>query len=145
MASGKGNTNSQEWLDLVFQASAWANVADNAATSPITNIYCETHTASPGSAGAQNTSESAYGSYARVAVVRTSSGWSRTNQTESNVAAITFPQASSGSETETHGSVGTASSAAGTLLYWGSLTANLAVSAGITPSFAIGAFAVTES
>lgn len=145
MASGKGNTQSQKLLDLVYQAAAWATIADNAASSPLTVLYCETHTASPASSGSQNTTESAYGSYARVSVARTSSGFHRTSQTESNVAAITFPMATSGTETETHGSVGTASSGAGVLLHWGALTTNLAVAVNITPSFAIDAFSVTEA
>lgn len=145
MAGGKGNTQSQELLDLVYQASAWANLADNAAASPITNIYCELSTGTLTATSTQATTEAAYTSYARVAVARSGSGWHRTNQTESNVAAITFPAATGGSETETYASTGTAASAAGTLLHWGPLTASLAVSAGITPSFAIDAFAVTES
>ena len=145
MASGKSVTQAQELLDLVYQASAWANVADNAATSPLTNLYCQLSTGTLTASSTQTTTEAAYTSYARVAVVRTSSGWSRSSQTMSNVAAVTFPAATGGSETETHASVGTASSGAGTVLHWGALTASLAVSTGITPSCAIGAFAVTEA
>lgn len=145
MASGKSNGLSQALLDLIYAATLFANVAINATSSPITNVYCETHTATLSASSSQNTSESAYGSYARVAVVRTSSGWHRTSQTESNVAAITFPACTSGSETETYGSVGRDSSSTGLVFHFGALTASLAVSTGITPSFAIDAFAVTES
>lgn len=145
MASGKGNVMSQKFLDLVYTAAAWANVADNAASGPLTVLYCELHTASPASSGSQNTSEAAYGSYARVSVARSGSGFHRSSQTMSNVAAITFPACTSGSETETHCSVGTASSSTGQLWHWGALTSSLAVSTGITPNAAIDAFAVTES
>ncbi len=41
-------------------------IADNAATSPITNLYVSLHTGDPGEAGDQTTSEAAYTSYARV-------------------------------------------------------------------------------
>jgi hypothetical protein len=35
-------------LKLIFNATAWANYADNAATSPQTNIDNALHTADPG-------------------------------------------------------------------------------------------------
>ena len=145
MAGGKSNTHSQNWLKLVYQAVAWANMADNAATSPFTNIYVELSTGTLTATSAQNTTEAAYTSYARVAVARTTGGWSLSSQTISNVAAITFPAATGGSETETYFSTGTASSGVGIVLHWAPLTASLAVSSGITPSFAIGALTVTEA
>ena len=59
-------------LLLIFNATTWANYANNASASPETNIVIAGHTADPGDAGAQNTSELAYSSYARVNVLRTS-------------------------------------------------------------------------
>lgn len=144
MAGEKGNYNSTDFLKLVFQAVAWANMADNAATSPFTNLYVSLHTADPGAGGNQSTSEAAYTSYARVAVARTSSGWSISGETISNVGAINFPACTGGSETETYFGIGTASSGAGNLLYAAPLTSSLAVSNGITPSFAAGQLTVTE-
>ena len=145
MAGEKGNLNSQLFLASVFQAvfTAIGNILANAA-SPITNIYVSLHTADPTAAGNQTSSEAAYTSYARVAVARTTGGWSLSGQTISNVAAINFPACTGGSETETFVGVGTASSGTGALLWAGPLTASLAVSNGITPSFAIGALTVTE-
>lgn len=144
MAGEKGNYNSTDFLKLVFQAVAWANMADNAATSPFTNLYVSLHTADPGAGGTQSTSEAAYTGYARVAVARTSSGWSISGETISNVGAINFPACTGGSETETYFGIGTASSGAGNLLYAAPLTSSLAVSNGITPSFAAGQLTVTE-
>lgn len=144
MAGEKGNYNSTDFLKLVFQAVAWANMADNAATSPFTNLYVSLHTADPGAGGNQSTSEAAYTSYARVAVARTSSGWSISGETISNVGAINFPACTGGSETETYFGIGTASSGVGNLLYAAPLTSSLAVSNGITPSFAAGQLTVTE-
>jgi hypothetical protein len=145
MASGKGNTNSQGFLKLLFQAVNFANIADNTVTAPLTNLFVSLHTASPGAGGNQQTSEAAYTNYARVAVVRTSSGWEIAGQTIDNVAAITFPQSASGPETETHAGIGTLTSGAGVLLYFGSLTANLVVNNLIVPTFAAAQLTVNES
>lgn len=129
----KGNTFENDWLKLVFNATAIANIADNAASSPLTNLYVSLHTADPGEAGSQTTSESAYTSYARVAVARSGSGWTVTNNSVSPAANIDFPAATGGTETVTHFAIGTASSGAGKLLYSGTVTPNIAVSSGVTP------------
>lgn len=63
----KGNTFENDWLLLIFNATAIANIADNAASAPLTNLYVSLHTADPGEAGDQTTNEAAYTSYARVA------------------------------------------------------------------------------
>lgn len=147
MSSGKGNNNSIGFLEMIYQAvqsTDYVGLVRND-TSPITNLYVSLHTANPGAGGSQTTSEAAYTSYARVAVVRTSSGWSISGETISNVAAVNFPAATGGSETETYVGVGTLSSGAGVLLWFGALTSSLAVSNGITPSIAIGAIQITES
>ena len=140
----KGNTFENDWQKLVFQAVAIANIADNAATAPLTNLYVSLHTGDPGEAGDQTTSEATYTGYARVAVARTSGGWAVSANVIDNVAAITFPLCTAGSNTITYFGVGTLATTAGKLLYSGALTASLAVSNGITPSFAIGALDVTE-
>lgn len=140
----KGNTFENDFLKLTFNATAIANLADNAASSPITNLYVSLHTADPGEAGAQNTSEASYTGYARVAVARSGSGWTVTNNSVTNAAAITFPQCTGGSNTITHFAVGTASSSTGKVLYKGQLTAQLAVSNLIIPEFAAGTLTITE-
>ena len=101
-------------------------------------LYVSLHTADPGEAGSQTTSEAAYTSYARVAVARSGSGFTVSGNSVSNAAAVTFPACTGSSATCTYFGVGTDSSGAGTLLTSGALTASLAVSTGITPSFAIG-------
>lgn len=140
----KGNTFENDLMKLVFQGTAIANLADNAASSPITNIYISLHTADVGEAGNQTSNEATYTGYARVAVERTSSGWTVTNNSVTNAAAITFPQCTGGSNTITHFAVGTASSGSGKVLYKGELTASLAVSNLIIPEFAAGTLTVTE-
>lgn len=140
----KGNTFENDLLLLIFNATAIANIADNAASSPLTNLYVSLHTADPGEAGSQTTNECNYTSYARVAVARSGSGWTVSGNAVSNAAAVTFPQCTGGSNTATYFAVGTASSSTGKILYSGALTASLAISSGITPEFAIGDLDITE-
>jgi hypothetical protein len=145
--TGKGDTFESDILKLVFQAVAIANLADNAAASPLTNLFVALHTADPGETGTQSTSEATYTGYARVSVLRTSGGWtvSGTAPTQvTNAGAVTFGACTAGSNTITHVSIGVASSGATKLLYGGALGASLAVSAGITPSFAAGQLVITE-
>lgn len=129
----KGNTFENDWLKLIFNAAAIANIADNASSSPLADLYVSLHTADPGETGDQTTSETAYTSYARVAVARTTGGWTVTNNSVSPVAAITFPQCTGGTSTITHFAVGTAASGAGKILYKGTVTPNISVSNGVTP------------
>jgi len=134
MAGGWGSTFANDWLKLLLQATAIANVADNAATSPITNIEYALHTASP-SGGNQTTSEAAYPSYARAVVARTSGGHSVSGATAALVALTSFPASTgSPSETETHFSAGKDHTGTGKIFFWGTLTPNITVNAaGITP------------
>lgn len=118
---------------LIFNATAWANIADNAAASPATNLYVGFHTADPGEAGAQNTNETTYTSYARVAVARTSGGWTVTGNSVSPTANVDAPQCTGGTATLSHFSIGTASSGVGVLIGSGTLTPNISVSSGVTP------------
>lgn len=129
----KGNTFENDLLKLIFNGTAIANLADNAASSPLANFYVALHTADPGEAGTQNTSECSYTGYARVAVARTAGGWSITNNVVSPVAEITFPEATAGSGTATHFSIGTAASGVGKILYKGAISPAIAIAAGVSP------------
>lgn len=141
----KGNTFINDLLKLIFNATAIANIADNAASSPLTNLYVALHTANPGAGGDQTTSEATYTGYARVAVARTTGGWTASSaQSTSPVAAITFPAGTAGSGTVTYFSIGTASSGAGKILYSGTVTPNIVTGNGITPQLTT-ASTVTES
>lgn len=140
----KGNTFENDLLKLIFNATAIANLADNAATSPLTNLYVSLHTADPGEAGDQTTSEISYTGYARVAVARTSGGWTVTNNSVSPVATIAFGQMTAGTGgTATYWAVGTASSGAGKILYSGAISPTITVNNGVTPQLTT-ASTVTE-
>lgn len=139
----KGDTFENDLLKLIFNATAIANMADNAGTSPLTNLYVSLHTADPGESGSQTTSEIGYTSYARVAVARTSGGWTVTGNSVSPAADITFPAGTGGSGTATHWAVGTASSGAGKVLYKGAISPSIVCGNGITPRLTT-ATAITE-
>jgi hypothetical protein len=139
----KGNTFENDWLKLIFQATGIANIADNASSSPLTNLYVSLHTADPGETGDQTTSEVAYTSYARVAVARSGSGWTVTANSVSPAATIGFPVCTGGTATATHLGVGTASSGAGKLLYKGAVTPNISIATNVTPQLTT-ATAITE-
>lgn len=131
-------------LKLIFNGTAYANMADNAASGPFTNLYVSLHTATPTASGTQTSSEAAYTLYSRVAVTRTSGGWTVTNNSVSPAATIVFPAASGGSETETFFGIGTSASGAGHLLYFGAISPTIAVSNGVTPELTT-ASAITET
>lgn len=129
------NTTENDIALLLFNATALSWNAN-------TNLYLALHTADPGETGTQTTSEATYTSYARVAVLRSGSGFTVSGNTASNTALVQFPQCTGGTNTITHVSVGTASSGAGQIIASGALSSSLSVSNGIQPQFAIGNFSV---
>lgn len=142
---GKGNTTSNNLLKLIFNATAWSLIADNTATTPLTNLFVALHTADPTASGSQTSSEIAYTSYARVSVVRTTSGWTASSaQSTSPVAAITFPAGTGGSGTATFFSIGTVTSGASVILYSGAISPSIVCGSGVTPSLTT-ATTVTEA
>lgn len=129
----KSDSFENSWLKLVFNAVAIANIADNASSSPLTNLYVALHTSDPGDSGNQSTNECTYTSYARVAVARTTGGWTVTGNSVSPVNDIDFPTATGGSETATFFSIGTLASGSGIILYSGSLSPTIAIVSGVPP------------
>lgn len=130
----------------MYRATAWANVADNAASGPLTNTYVGMHTADlTAGTNSQAEDETAYTNYARQAVAR-STGWTAASggATE-NAATISFPQCGASGATLTHVSTGVGSSGATAVWHYGELNSPLAVSSGITPQFAAGALTITET
>lgn len=127
---------------LLFNATAWTGVAVNDTGTPITIISFALHTADP-STGNQSTSEATYTSYARASCARTISGLSSTAGVVTNVAAINFPACTGGTNTISNVSVGEVITGATEIIVAGALTSSLAVSSGITPSFAISGLSIT--
>lgn len=135
------NASETNLLNLLFNNVDWPNVGDagglqNSASAG--SFYVALHSADPGDAGTQTTSEVAYTGYARVAVARTASGFTVSGAQVSNTATVQFGECTAGSATASHFSVGLAPSGAGDILYSGSLSASRSISAGITPLFNAG-------
>lgn len=120
-------------LALIFNATAWANYADNASSSPQTNIHVSLHTGDPGEAGDMSTSEATYTSYARQNVARNSGGWTVSGNSVSPAANIDFPAGTGGSGTVTHASTGKTGGGAAAILLSGTVTPNIVTGNGVTP------------
>jgi hypothetical protein len=125
-------------LQLLFNNTNWANIGDATGLRGSTsagNFHLSLHTSDPGEAGNQTTNEIAYTSYARVAVVRSASGWTITGNSASPVANVDFPTKTGGAGgTATYFGLGTDASGTGNLILKGTITPNIVVTAdGTTP------------
>lgn len=123
-------------LKIIFTAVAWANYADNAASTPETNIVTQLHTADPGDAGTGSTSEATYTSYARVNVARSAGGFTASGTAPAQVvpvATIAFPAGTGGSGTVTHFSFGKSGGGSSALICSGTVTPNIVTGNGVTP------------
>jgi hypothetical protein len=121
---------------LFFHGTTWANVAVNATSSPLTNWELSLHTADPADAGTQTTSEVAYTDYARVAVARTSGGFTvptGTTGITTLAANVDFPIGSGGSGTATYFGIGTAHTSTGILEISGTISPSIVCGSGVTP------------
>lgn len=139
----KGNTAENDVINLIFNATLASHLGTLSGTGNA-NLYISLHTGDPGEGGNQQTSECAFGSYARQAVARSGAGWTVSGNAAENAATISFPECSSGSETVTHVAIGTLSSGTGQIVYSGALNASRSVSSGITLQFAAGSLDVSE-
>lgn len=119
-------------LALIFNATTWATMAQNAASSPLTNLYLSLHSADP-IAGTQATSEATYTSYTREAVVRTSSGFTVTANAATLASNVNFPAGTGGSDTITNFGLGVAATSTTALITTGTVTPNITTGSGITP------------
>ena len=139
----KSNATENSILLLVFNATAWADIAENDSSTPATNLYVRLHTADPGEAGTTTTNEASYTNYAPVAVPRSGSGWTVSGNSVTNAALIQFPQSSS-SQTLTHFSITTALSGTSPILYYGDLSDPVPITSGGQPQFTAGQITITE-
>jgi hypothetical protein len=157
MANNKTTTLESYVVQLIFQNVSTPPGADSIGDDGLKgsttagSLYLTLHTSDPGEAGTQTTNEvatspGAYVNYARVAVARDNTEWPESPAGKvSNGNVITFPTAGAASGGNvTHFGIGTSASGAGNLLYYGPLTAPLAISNGVVPQFAAGTLTVEE-
>lgn len=135
MAGEKSAVYSGQLLALYFNGTAIPNVAINATSAPLTNIYVSLLTGDPTAAGTQATNEISYTGYARVAVARTTGGWTITGASASPVANIVFgTPTGSPSAVATWWAVGDSPTGAGTLRYAGPISPSITITAGLPPT-----------
>lgn len=111
-----GNTFANDLLQAIFNAVNIANMLDNAASSPLTNLQLSLHTDDPGPGGNQASNEANYTGYARLAVARTSGGFTVSSRQVVNAALAAFAMCTAGSNSIRWCAVGTASSGSGKVI-----------------------------
>lgn len=117
----KGNPWETAYLLLLFNNTNAANIGDATGLRGSTtagNLYAALHSADPGEAGDQTTSELAYTGYSRQAIPRSSAGWTVSGNQVSNAALVQFGNCTAGGPvTANYVSVGVAASGASMVLY----------------------------
>lgn len=142
----KGTATCNNFLKLLYNATAWADVAENDSSSPMATIEVSLATASYTGASTLASNEATYTNYARQSTARTTGGWTAASggATE-NVAAIEFPQCGASGNTITSAATGKPGGGAAEIFHYGDLNASIAVSNQIQPRFAAGAVTITET
>lgn len=108
-----------------------------------TDLWLALYTSTPDEAGSAVTNEvSTYGSYARVALTR-STDFTVSGNSVSNANLEQFPACTSGSNVITHAAIVTSSSGAGTVIVYAELNSPITVTTGVQPQFASGALSFT--
>lgn len=133
----KSNSLETGLLELIFKNTNLANVGDATGlrgSSTAGSLYVSLHTSDPGEAGSQTTNEISYTGYARVAVARSGAGFTVSGNSVSPAANVDFGEMTGGAGgTVTHFGIGTDPSGAGTLLYSGTVSPNVSVTANVIP------------
>lgn len=130
----KTNTWETDLLALVFtntNASLIGDATGLRGSTTAGSLYVSLHTADPGEAGNQGTSETTFTGYARVAVAR-GAAWTVAGNTVVPTSNIDFAACTAGTATITHFGIGTDATGTGKLLYKGTVTPNIAVASGVT-------------
>lgn len=145
--SGKSDTYEYDFLRMTFAGKPITNIS---ATAGTTVVWVGLHTVDPGDAGS-TANEGGYAAYTRVAVDRSTAGWTVTSGTAGAVAtvspttAIPFPQvATTSTGTFVSASVYSSSNISSSgMLYFGAITPNINFSQNVTPSITTGS-SITE-
>lgn len=140
----KSNAWETSLLQHLFNNAAVAGVGDAGGLQPSAvagSLFMSLHSADPGEAGNQSTSEVTYAGYARVAVPRSGAGFTVAGNAVTLAADAVFPTGTTGAAagTATHFGVGVANAGATVLLYKGALTpASIPTGDSVTPRLTTG-------
>lgn len=133
----KSNTFENELLLLLFNNTNIANIGDATGvqgSATAGSLYLVGHTADPGEAGSATTNEISYTGYARIAVPRSSAGFTVSGSSVTLTENEDFPEMTGGTGgTLTHFSVVKEASGASVILYSGAVSPNITVAVGVTP------------
>jgi hypothetical protein len=149
----KGNQTEMDILGLYLNGTPIANIADNASVAPLANLFIRFHTADPGEAGTQATSEANFTGYAATPIARTpgspqwtvsSPGGVGTAQNANALTGPTYTQGAGAQQIITHWSVGVAAAGATKIIISGALTNQIIMNPGIAMTIAAGALTWTE-
>jgi hypothetical protein len=145
----KTNAWENDLLKLLFTNSIVSAVGDANGLRPSTGtgaLFLSLHTADPGEAGVQNSSEISYTSYARVSVARNATNF----LVSANTVALAFNQdfpTSTGGATTTAAFFGIGcetGTGATKLLYKGALSPVIVINTGVTPRINAGDIVTEE-
>lgn len=126
----KSNAWENAEMLLDFNNTAIANVGNAGGllgSSVAGSWYVGAHTADPGEAGDQTTSEASYTGYSRTAIARSGAGFTVAGNQASNAAIVSLGACTGGSNTLTHWSLGVASSGASLMRSFGPIIAASAI------------------
>ena len=135
-------------LNLMYRATAWANVADNAASSPLANVFVSLHSATLTAAtNSQAENEVGYTNYARKSTLRSTDWTAASGGSISNATLMQFPQSGATGATLHTVATGTTVSGATPVWHYGPLNSPITIgaSASITPQFLAGGLVITET
>ena len=139
---GKSTSTSNSILALIYNAVAWANIADNAGSSPRTYIEIALHTGTVAVGDAQTVNEANFGAYARLQIARSTSGFEvPASGSTSNKTLAQFLECTGGTNVITNVSTGHG----GTVLHTGTLSSPRTISSGIRAQFGANQLVVSES
>ena len=132
-------------LALLYNATAWADVAENDSSSPATVIQIPLATASYSDSSTLASNETAYTDYVRQTLPRTTSGFTApSGKATSNAAAVDYPACGATGATIVAAAAGIGAGA-GIPFHYGDLNSPITVSNLIQPRFAIGAITISEA
>lgn len=144
----KSSTFDSDLLKLIFNNTTIATIGDATGIVGSTtagSLFFSLHTADATSAGNQTSSEISYTGYARVAVARSTGGFTVTGNSVSPVSTISFGQMTAGTGgTAGFFVCGAATSGTGKILYSGTISPTISVANGVTPQLTTST-AITES
>lgn len=134
----KSNVFEQDLLNHIFNNSNISAIGDATGLRGSTvagSFYVGLHTGDPGEAASQDTSETAYTGYNRIAVARSGAGFVVTGNSVSPAAPVSFDEcAGSPGGDITHFTIGTDATGSGYVLYKGAVTPNIPMSVGAVPT-----------